>query len=248
MPFPPRGVHKPLETFQFRFEGWSQYPIASPRRFLRRPNCAGRGECSAGRRGGEKNLKNSALPWHENDSLLRRESPIGRTAFQRTRFSTGYRRPTMERMEHGQACRVGRAYLGSRKEGRRARGESGRGKARSGEGRRDPFQVDHSYTNYGNDRSIPSVDDGPGRGNATLSTTSNCSCNARHIFLLFWSALRRGKREHLCEMDHVPFLRGRFAGKRGFVFESVATFFLRIIFQEKTLFLVFNSTNYTNRT
>lgn len=195
-----------------------------------------------------KNLKNSALPWHENDSLLRRESPIGRTAFQRTRFSTGYRRPTMARMEHGQACRVGRAYLGSRKEGRRARGESGRGKARSGEGRRDPFQVDHSYTNYGNDRSIPSVDDGPGRGNATLSTTSNCSCNARHIFLLFWSALRRGKREHLCEMDHVPFLRGRFAGKRGFVFESVATFFLRIIFQEKMVFLVFNSTNYTNRT
>lgn len=46
----------------------------------------------------------------------------------------------------------------------------------------------------------------------------------------------------------IPFLRGRFAGKRGFVFESVATFFLRIIFQEKMVFLVFNSTNYTNRT
>lgn len=67
-------------------------------------------------------------------------------------------------------------------------------------------------------------------------------------FCYFDPFLRRGKREHLCEMDHVPFLRGRFAGKRGFVFESVATFFLRIIFQEKTLFLVFNSTDYTNRT
>lgn len=131
-----------------------------------------------------KNLKNSALPWHENDSLLRRESPIGRTAFQRTRFSTGYRRPTMERMEHGQACRVGRAYLGSRKEGRRARGESGRGKARSGEGRRDPFQVDHSYTNYGNDRSIPSVDDGPERKRDPFDHVQLLVQRQTHLFVI----------------------------------------------------------------
>ena len=61
----------------------------------------------------------------------------------------------MERMEHGQACRVGRAYLPSFEKGRqKGPGEKvDRGKARRW---RDPFQLDHSYTNYGNDRSIPS--------------------------------------------------------------------------------------------
>lgn len=106
------------------------------------------------RRGGKKkNLKNSALPGHENDSLLRRESPIGRTAFQRTRFSAGYRRPTMERMEHWPGVSRWPPGIPSFEKGRQkgpGRKWTRKDKKRS-EKKGGTVSRWHSYTNYGND-------------------------------------------------------------------------------------------------
>lgn len=149
------------------------------------------------RRGGKKkNLKNSALPGHENDSLLRRESPIGRTAFQRTRFSAGYRRPTMERMEHWSGVSRWPPGIPSFEKGRQkgpGRKWTRKDKKRS-EKKGGTVSRWHSYTNYGND----SIDDSlflsllPLRRRdlretkrAPFDLSSNCSCNARYIFLLF---------------------------------------------------------------